>query len=395
MKALLKILEKQKPKFEKGGKLQRFFPLYEATETILFWTNDRTKQGPHVRDGLDLKRFMMMVVVALLPAILFGIYNIGFQHYKAIGQPASGSEMFVFGLIRFMPIVLVSYAVGGFWEVLFSIIRKHEVNEGFLVTGILFPLTLPPTMPLWQVAVSISFGVVIGKEVFGGTGMNILNPALTARAFAFFAYPGKISGDKVWTAIDLAKDKLVDGYSGATPLLAASGTESGKLATDAMAAGGFDWMNSFIGLIPGSIGETSTIAILLGALILIMTGVGSWKIIFSTFAGGYVMASVFNLLAGPESTGMFTLPAYYHLVLGGFAFGAVFMATDPVSAAQSERGKWIYGFLIGVLAILIRTVNPAYPEGMMLSILFMNVFSPLIDYFVVQGNIKRRLSRAH
>jgi len=395
LKAIQKILEKHKPKFEKGGKLQRFFPLFEATDTILFWTSERTRKGPHVRDGLDLKRFMMMVVVALLPAILFGIYNIGFQHFKATGQAASDLEMFTFGLIRFLPIVLVSYAVGGFWEVLFSIVRKHEVNEGFLVTGILFPLTLPPTMPLWQVAVSISFGVVIGKEVFGGTGMNILNPALTARAFAFFAYPGKISGDKVWTALDLTKDKLVDGYSGATPLLAASGAEGGKLATEAISASGFDLFNSFIGLIPGSIGETSTVAILIGALILIATGVGSWKIIVSTFAGGYAMAALFNFLAGPESTGMFTLPPYYHLVLGGFAFGAVFMATDPVSAAQTERGKWIYGFLIGVLAVLIRTVNPAYPEGMMLSILFMNVFSPLIDYFVVKGNIKRRLSRAH
>lgn len=399
MKALDKFFEKLAPKFEKNGKYEKFYYLFEAASTIFLWTNARTQKAPHVRDPLDLKRFMMVVVFALTPATLFGIYNIGYQHFLALGEQASFLEMFWFGLIKMMPIIIVSYAVGGFWEVLFSIVRKHEVNEGFLVTGLLFPLVLPPTIPLWQVAVAVSFGVVIGKEVFGGTGMNILNPALTARAFVFFAYPGKISGDKVWTAIDTAKDKVVDSFSGATPLLVASNTEAGNSAVQALQSsathfGDFSWWNMFVGLIPGSIGETSALMALIGAVILIVTGVGSWRIIVSVIVGGFAMAALFNLLAGPTSTGMFTLPAHYHLVMGGFAFGAVFMATDPVSAAQTNTGKWIYGVAIGMLAILIRTVNPAYPEGMMLAILFMNIFSPLIDYYVVKGNMKRRLSRA-
>jgi Na+-transporting NADH:ubiquinone oxidoreductase subunit B len=391
------MLDKHREKFEKGGNLHKWQPLFEALDTIMFWTSERTKIGPHVRDSLDLKRFMMVVIVALVPSTLFGIYNIGYQHYYAMGQDPALISSFLFGLMKFLPIVAVSYAVGGFWEVIFAIIRKHEVNEGFLVTGILFPLVLPPTIPLWQVAVAISFGVVIGKEVFGGTGMNVLNPALTARAFVFFAYPGRISGDKVWTAVDAAKDKVVDTFSGATPLLVASGTEPGVQATQSLHHFqyiDFGFMNSFLGFIPGSIGETSALAALIGAFILIITRVGSWRIITSVFIGGYVTAMLMNGLAGAESTGMFTLPPYYHLVLGGFAFGAVFMATDPVSAAQTNKGKWIYGFLIGALAILVRTVNPAYPEGMMLAILFMNVFSPLIDYYVVKANIKRRLTRA-
>lgn len=394
MKALEKLFEKHRSKFERGGKLEKYYPLFEMTDTILLWTNSRTKSGPHVRDSLDLKRFMMVVVVALLPATLFGIYNIGYQHFSAVGAAGSVADMFLFGLTQFLPIAIVSYAVGGFWEILFAVVRKHDVNEGFLVTGLLFPLVLPPTIPLWQVAVAISFGVVIGKEVFGGTGMNILNPALTARAFVFFAYPGKISGDKVWTAIDTAKEKLVDGFSGATPLLAASNTPAGTSAAAHVAGSGFSFSDMFLGFIPGSIGETSVLAILIGAAILILTGVGSWRIMLAVSIGGYGTATLFNLVAGPSSGGMFTLPAYYHLVMGGFAFGAVFMATDPVSASQTTRGKWIYGILIGVLAILIRTVNPAYPEGMMLAILFMNIFSPLIDYYIVKANMKRRLSRA-
>lgn len=397
MKFLQNIFDQQKPHFEKGGKYERYFPLFEMMDTILLWTNSRTTTGPHIRDTLDIKRYMSMVIVALIPAIVLGAYNVGFQHYSAIGVDMGLFQTLLFGFIKILPVIIVSYAVGGFWEVLFAVIRKHEINEGFLVTGILFPLTLPPTIPLWQVAVAISFGVVIGKEVFGGTGMNVLNPALTARAFVFFAYPGKISGDKVWTAIDTAKDKVVDGFSGATPLLVASGTEPGGSAVQAIqnvTYGDFSLWNMFVGLIPGSIGETSALAILIGGLILIITGVGSWRIMVSVFAGGYFMALIMNLLAGPSSTGMFTLPPYFHLVMGGFAFGAVFMATDPVSAAQTNSGKWIYGVLIGALAILIRTVNPAYPEGMMLAILFMNVFSPLIDYFIVKKNIKRRLSRA-
>ncbi len=393
MNFIEKIMEKQRPLFEKGGKLERFYPMFEAGETILLWTNERTKKGPHIRDGLDTKRFMMTVVVALLPVLIFSMYNVGLQHFKAIGQSAGFMDAFSFGAWKVLPLVLVSYAVGGFWEVLFAVLRKHEVNEGFLVTGLLFPLTLPATMPLWQAALGITFGVVIGKEVFGGTGMNILNPALTGRAFLFFAYPGRISGDQVWTAFHSATDKLVDGFSGATPLLVASNA-TGESATHALSSHGFTFMDMFYGFIPGSLGETSTLMILIGALILIVTGVGSWRIMLSTLLGGLFMGWLFNVLAGPENSPIMSLPAYYHLVLGGFALGAVFMATDPVSAAQTTTGKWIYGFLIGVLAVLIRTVNPAYPEGMMLAILFMNVFSPLIDYYVVRANIKRRLSRA-
>ncbi|HGY54472.1 MAG TPA: NADH:ubiquinone reductase (Na(+)-transporting) subunit B [Caldithrix abyssi] len=401
MRVLEKLFDKYRPQFERGGKYHKLYPLFEMMDTILLWTNARTESGPHVRDALDLKRFMMMVVVALLPATIFGIYNIGYQHYQAVGASVGSGEMFEFGLIKFLPIVIVSYLVGGFWEVLFAVVRKHEVNEGFLVTGLLFPLVLPPTIPLWQVAVAISFGVVIGKEVFGGTGMNILNPALTARAFVFFAYPGKISGDKVWTAIDSAKDKLVDTFTGATPLLVASNTEAGSTAvqtlnhaTQQFANVHYGFWDMFYGLIPGSIGETSTLAILVGGLLLIITGVASWRIIVAVFAGGYGMAWLMNILAGPGSGGMFTLPPHYHLVMGGFALGAVFMATDPVSASQTRAGKWIYGILIGVLAILVRTVNPAYPEGMMLAILFMNIFAPFIDYYVIKAHLKRRLKRA-
>jgi Na+-transporting NADH:ubiquinone oxidoreductase subunit B len=397
LKFIENLLEKNRSLFEKSGKYHKWEALYEMTDTILFWTNERTKSGPHVRDALDLKRFMMMVVLALVPATLFGIYNIGYQHYMALGQLAvtGFADIFLFGFIQFAPIALVSYAVGGFWEVLFAVVRKHEVNEGFLVSGLLFPLILPATIPLWQVAVAVSFGIVIGKEVFGGTGMNILNPALTARAFVFFAYPAKISGDKVWTVIDAAKDKVVDGFSGATPLLIASGNETKAAdALNSIGYGDFSAWNMFYGLIPGSIGETSTLFILVGAVILLLTRVASWKIMISTFAGGYLMASLVSVLMGPEATGMFAMPAYYHLIMGGFAFGAVFMATDPVSGAQTEKGKWIYGFFIGALAILVRTFNPAYPEGMMLAILFMNVFAPLIDYFVVKRNMKRRLSHA-
>ncbi len=394
MKLLNNILESQKHLFEKGGKLEKFYPLWEAQETILLWTNARTKSGPHVRGALDTKRLMMTVVMALIPVIIFSMYNTGLQHFKALGQTVTFNEAFLFGAIKVLPIILVTYIVGGLWEVIFAIVRKHEVNEGFLVTGILFPLTLPATIPLWQVAAGITFGVVIGKEVFGGTGMNILNPALTARAFVFFAYPAKISGDKVWIAIDSAKDKLIDGFSGATPLLVASNAERGSNAFQAVEDAGFSISDMFYGYIPGSLGETSTFLILIGAAILIFTGIGSWRIMLATVIGGYVMASFMNIFSGPDSVASLGLPAYVHLIMGGFAFGTVFMATDPVSAAQTQAGKWIYGFLIGALTILIRLVNPAYPEGMMLAILFMNVFAPLIDYYVVRANKKRRLSRA-
>lgn len=394
MKFLNNLFEKQKHLFEKGGKFELFYPLWEMQETILLWTNARTKSGPHVRGALDTKRLMMIVVVALLPVTIFGMYNTGLQHFKALGEAVSFNEAFLFGAIQVLPIILVTYIAGGIWEVLFSIVRKHEVNEGFLVTGLLFPLILPATIPLWQVAVGISFGVVIGKEVFGGTGMNILNPALTGRAFLFFAYPGKISGDKVWIAIDSAKDKVIDGFSGATPLLSASNAERGSDALQAVKDAGFSISDMFYGYIPGSWGETSAFWALIGAAILIITGIGSWRIMLATVLGGYAMGSFMNIFAGPESLAVFGLPAYIHLIMGGFALGTIFMATDPVSAAQTETGKWIYGFLIGALAILIRVVNPAYPEGMMLAILFMNVFAPLIDYYVVRANKKRRLSRA-
>lgn len=394
MSFIHKFSQKLGPKFEKGGKFEKFNALFEVTDSFFLTPATRTSVGPHIRDRIDSKRFMITVVVALIPAILFGAYNIGLQANLAKGIDAGIWQSFLFGMLKMIPIIIVTYAVGLFWEILFAIVRKHEVNEGFFVTGILFVLVLPPTIPLWQVAVAITFGVIIGKEVFGGTGMNIFNPALTARAFIFFAYPGKISGDKVWTAIDFAKDKLIDGYSGATPLLVASSGEVGQKAVAAVESAGFTLEKMFLGLIPGSIGETSTLAILIGAFILLITGVGSWRIMMAVLVGGTVTAFLMNLAVGGTTPSIFSLPPHWHLVMGGFAFGTVFMATDPVSASGTNTGKWIYGIAIGVLAILIRAVNPAYPEGMMLAILFMNVFAPLIDYYVVKANMRRRLSRA-
>jgi Na+-transporting NADH:ubiquinone oxidoreductase subunit B len=382
------------PKFEKGCKFEKFYYLFEVIDSFFLTPATRTSNGPHIRDSIDSKRYMITVVVALIPAILFGAFNIGYQSNLAKGIEAGIWTNFWIGLLTMIPIIIVTYVVGLFWEILFALVRKHEINEGFFVTGILFVLVLPPTIPLWQVAVAISFGVIIGKEVFGGTGMNIFNPALTARAFIFFAYPGKISGDKVWTLIDTAKDKLIDGYSGATPLLVASSGDIGQKATQAVEAAGFTFEKLFYGLIPGSIGETSTLAILIGAVILLITGVGSWRIMTAVLIGGVGTAMLMNLASGAATPSIFSLPAHWHLVMGGFAFGAVFMATDPVSASGTNTGKWIYGIAIGVLAILIRAVNPAYPEGMMLAILFMNVFAPLIDYYVVKANIRRRLRRA-
>ncbi|MFH2203882.1 MAG: NADH:ubiquinone reductase (Na(+)-transporting) subunit B [Elusimicrobiota bacterium] len=392
MKFILEKLEEMRPKFEKGGPFEKFYPLYEANETFLFSPPDLTKKGPHVRDALDMKRLMSVVVLALVPCLLFGTYNIGFQALTAKGLPADVVSCILTGLRSILPIIIVSYAVGGAWEVLFSIVRKHEINEGFLVTGLLFPLTLPPTIPLWMVAVGISFGVVIGKEVFGGTGMNILNPALTARAFVFFAYPASISGDKVWTYIQPAKDKLIDGFSGATPLLAASNAV-GPRAIETLEAAGFTLRDAFIGRIPGSIGEVSTLGCLIGAAILIITGIGSWRIMAACVIGAIGMSSLVANLAGPESSALMSLPYTWHLCLGGFMFGTVFMATDPVSAAGTKFGQWVYGILIGVICILVRTINPAYPEGMMLAILFMNVTAPLIDYLVIQTHFKSRAAR--
>jgi len=393
LKALENLLDKVRPLFEKGGKLQKFHAAFEAGETFFLTPPWVTKTGPHVRDPIDLKRVMITVVVALTPCTLFGIYNAGFQSLRAQGIDPTLIASFMTGLPLVLPIIIVSYAVGGTWEAIFAIVRGHEINEGFLVTGLLFPLTLPPTMPLWMVALGVSFGVVIGKEIFGGTGMNILNPALTGRAFLFFAYPAHISGDACWVGTPTDASSLVDGYSGATGLLLTHGGGAGTHATDILASasfGDFSWMNMFLGFIPGSIGETSTLCCLIGAAILIATGIGSWRVMAACVVGMGATATLLNLLAGPGSSAFLTLPAYYHFVMGGFAFGAVFMATDPVSCATTDKGKWVYGICIGILATLIRTVNPAYPEGMMLAILFMNIFAPLIDHYVVQANMKRR-----
>ncbi len=391
---LRKLLDSAAPLFESGKKLEKFYPLYEAADTFIYTTKDKTSGLTHVRDGMDSKRMMMTVIVALFPAILFGMYNTGLQVSRgvlAIGlenvsdwhislitflgiapNPDSISANLFLGFIYFLPLYIVTNVVGGAWEVLFSVVRKHEINEGMLVTGFLFPMILPATIPLWQVALGISFGVVIGKEIFGGVGKNFLNPALTARAFLFFAYPGQISGDNAW---------IIDGVSQATAL--------SQVASGGTADLTYTWFQSFIGTIPGSFGETSTLAILFGAFVLIITGIGSWRIMLSILVTAVLTTLLFNII-GSDTNPAFMLSPLWHLVLGGFAFGAVFMATDPVTASMTSRGKYFYGGLIGIMVILIRVVNPAFPEGMMLAILFANLFAPLIDYFVVESHIKRR-----
>ncbi len=397
MKFLRRILDRQEKHFLKGGKLERLYPLYEAIDTFMYTPGKVTRLGPHIRDVMDLKRMMVMVVYALIPTVLMALYNTGYQANLAIQQAGEAASMswqkdvisalgigfdpsslfvnVIHGALYFIPVYIVTIAVGGFWEVVFAVVRRHEINEGFLVTSLLFPLILPPTIPYWQVALGISFGVVIGKEVFGGVGRNILNPALTARAFLFFAYPAEISGDKVWVALD--------GFSEATALA--------RLADPAMEMA-TSWMDAFLGFIPGSMGETSTLACLIGAALLIVTGVGSWRIMLSVLVGMVAMSWTFNLI-GSETNPMFQVTPLWHLVLGGYAFGAVYMATDPVSATMTESGKYIYGLLIGILVVLIRVINPAFPEGMMLAILFMNVFAPIIDKVVINRNIKRRQLR--
>lgn len=384
MKPLRKLLDNLKPNFEKGGKLERLYPAFDAFETFLFVPNHTTKsKGTHVRDAIDLKRTMILVVLSLVPCLLFGMWNVGYQHYQALGiSNNTMTDNFIFGLSKVLPLIIVSYGAGLTTEFIFAIIRKHTINEGFLVTGMLIPLTMPVDVPLWMLAVATIFAVIIGKEVFGGTGMNILNPALTARAFLFFAYPTKMSGNEVWINTETEKGQtLVDAYSGATALGEAAAGHANKIP---------DITESFIGIIPGSVGETSTLACLIGAAILLYTGIGSWRIMSSVFIGGFLMALIFNLFG---LNTLMQITPLHHLTLGGFAFGAVFMATDPVSAAQTNTGKYIYGFLIGMLAILFRVFNPAYPEGMMLAILFMNVMAPLIDHYVVAANINRRLKR--
>ncbi len=402
MRSLLDSIETH---FKKGGKLARYYPLYEALDTFLYTPGKTTKAASHVRDGIDVKRIMITVVLSLLPCVGMALYNTGYQSNLAISlgalpldnwqttvmqmlgyggfDPANLLGCIVHGALYYIPVVLVTFMVGGNCEALFAIVRKHEINEGFLVTGMLFPLVLPPTIPLWQVAMGIAFGVIIGKEIFGGTGMNIFNPTLMSRAFLFFAYPAQISGNSVW----IAADTSVDGSSGATWL-----AEAALTGSEALIDTNITWMQSFLGLIPGSMGETSTLACLIGAFVLIATGIGSWRIMAAGVIGSLAMVQLLNAV-GSTTNLLMNVPFEWHIVLGGWAFGLTFMATDPVSASHTNKGRYVYGFLIGVLAILIRVINPAYPEGMMLAILFMNMFAALIDHFVIQSNIKRRKAR--
>jgi Na+-transporting NADH:ubiquinone oxidoreductase subunit B len=403
MKLLRALLDSQAKHFKKGGKLEALYPLYEANDTFLYTPGEVTSGASHVRDGLDLKRMMVTVVLALSGCVFMAMYNTGYQANLAISHgalplanwqsnvfqefgwtftPDSVSACIAHGALYYLPVLLVTFAVGGAWEMLFASVRRHEINEGFLVTGMLFPLVLPVTIPLWQVALGISFGVVIGKEIFGGTGMNILNPALTARAFVFFAYPAEMSGDSVWIAASTGSD----GVSGATWL--AESAETGAVAFTQ----GLTFWDAFMGFIPGSMGETSALACLVGAIVLIVTRIGSWRIMISVALGTGLMAWLFNIV-GSDTNPAFAVSPAWHFVLGGWAFGTVFMATDPVSAPSSDSARYVYGFLIGVLVVLVRVVNPAYPEGMMLSILFMNLFAPVLDYFVVRSNVKRRRAR--
>ena len=398
MKALRKMLDQVEPLFHKGGPLEKLYAQYEMIDTFLYTPGQVTKGPTHLRDSIDLKRTMITVVAALVPCIFMAMWNTGYQANLAMQQmgvattgewrgiiidilgvgynPSSTLANIFHGFLYFFPIFLITQIAGGLWEVLFATVREHEINEGFLVTGMLFPLTLPPTIPLWQVAVGISFGVVLGKEVFGGTGKNFLNPALTGRAFLYFAYPAEITGDAIWVA--------ADGFTQATPL--------GAVAADGMSAVGVTWMQAFVGSLPGSLGETSALACLIGAFVLIATGVGSWRIIVSMILSTIVFAELLHII-GSDTNPMFQMDARWHLVLGGFAFGCVFMATDPVSASMTETGRWFYGALIGFMTVLIRVINPAFPEGVMLAILFGNVFAPVIDHVVLQANIKRRLAR--
>ncbi|WP_221797987.1 NADH:ubiquinone reductase (Na(+)-transporting) subunit B [Oceanobacter mangrovi] len=399
---LRSILDNLAPHFEKGGKYEKMYPLYEAVDTGLYSPPNVTNNTAHVRDGIDLKRIMITVWACTFPALFFGMYNIGLQANEAIAagngtvlegwrelliallggsghNAASLWDNLVFGAAYFLPVYATTFIVGGFWEVLFATIRRHEVNEGFFVTSILFALTLPPTIPLWQVALGISFGVVIGKEVFGGTGKNFLNPALAGRAFLFFAYPASMSGNAVWTA--------ADGFTGATAL--GSAAEGGVTS---ILNSGITWMDAFLGTIQGSMGETSTLAILIGGAVLMIMNIAAWRIVAGVMVGMVAFSLLLNGI-GSDTNPMFALPWYWHLVLGGFAFGMVFMATDPVSASMTNKGKWVFGALIGFMVVMIRVVNPAFPEGMMLAILFANLFAPLIDHFVVQANIKRRIAR--
>ncbi|WP_375753043.1 NADH:ubiquinone reductase (Na(+)-transporting) subunit B [Vibrio sp. HN007] len=408
---LKKIIEDLEPHFESGGKYEKWYPLYEATATLFYTPGTVTPRSSHVRDSVDLKRIMIMVWLAVFPAMFWGMYNAGHQaiggltalyegaqladaiagnwHYwlteaiaGSLTEAGWGTKMLL-GATYFLPIYAVVFAVGGFWEVLFCIVRKHEVNEGFFVTSILFALIVPPTLPLWQAALGITFGVVVAKEIFGGTGRNFLNPALAGRAFLFFAYPAQISGDVVWVA--------ADGFSGATALSQWAQGGAASLVNN-ITGETITWMDAFIGNIPGSIGEVSTLALMIGAAMIVYMGIASWRIIAGVMIGMIATSFLFNII-GSDTNPMFSMPWHWHLVLGGFAFGMFFMATDPVSASFTNKGKWAYGILIGLMCVLVRVVNPAYPEGMMLAILFANLFAPLFDYYVVEKNVKRRLAR--
>ena len=403
MKSLRRFLDKIKPNFEEGGKFSKLHSTFDGFETFLFVPKTVTAQGSHIRDSIDMKRTMAVVVFALIPCLLFGMWNTGYQHFLSLGQAPGFWATFWYGFLKVLPLVVVSYVVGLGIEFIFAQVRKHEINEGFLVSGMLIPLIMPVDVPLWMLAIATAFAVIIGKEIFGGTGMNIWNPALIARAFIFFSYPSHMSGEKVWVAGLSKAQAVADGFSGATPLAKAAAGNPGT-GLDLPSA----W-DMFAGLIPGSIGETSKIAILIGAVILIFTGIASWKIMVSGIIGtlavglllnGLVDHSVLNaptieenMLGSYRLNLYMSIPAYYHLLMGGLAFGLVFMATDPVSGSQTETGKWIYGFLIGALVVVIRLFNPAYPEGTMLVILLMNTFAPLIDHYVVGANIRRRTKR--
>ncbi|MDH3347291.1 MAG: NADH:ubiquinone reductase (Na(+)-transporting) subunit B [Desulfobulbaceae bacterium] len=400
MNLLNKFLCKAEPHFRKGGRLERWYPLFEATDSFLMGSRRVTQNAPHIRDGIDLKRIMIIVVISLLPCVAMAIWNTGYQANTALQSlgiteatgwrgivmshltcsPESFISNLVHGSLYFLPVYLVCVIIGGTWECIFNIIRGHEMSEAFLVTSLLFPLTLPPTIPLWQVAIGISFGVIFAKEAFGGVGRNFMNPALVSRAFIFFAYPSQLSGDQVWIA--------VDGFSSATPLASLATANP----TSPLTSISINWSDAFLGTIPGSMGETSTLACLLGAIILLITGVASWRVMTAMLLGGLGISSTFLLLSSTTNP-MFNVPPHWHLVIGGFAFGLVFMATDPVSAAHTNVGKWLYGAFIGALSIIIRVINPAFPEGVMLAILLGNVFAPLFDYFVIQTNIRQRMLR--
>ena len=388
IKFLRKILDANAHRFENNGVLEKLYPLYEAADTILFSTGEVTKSGPHIRDSIDIKRVMILVVIALIPLYIFGAMNVGVQNGIAMGVERTNWEQFWFGFDKIIPIILVAFITGAFWEILFAVVRRHPISEGFLVTCALIPLVMPASIPLWQVSIATSFGIVIGKEIFGGVGMNIFNPALVARAFLFFTYPGRISGDKVWVIGP-------DGYSGATALAvpAAEVNQHAVSLLNGVTQFDYSWWNMLVGWIPGSIGETSKLLIIMGAIFLAITKIANWRVMAGSLIGLGVTAYLSNLMAPFSSNTMLSLPAHYHLVMGGFLFGMAFMATEPVTGCHTNQGRWVYGILFGILTVIVRAINPAYPEGTMLAILLLNAFAPLIDWFVIQSNIKRRVAR--